>query len=268
MNVKEYIASGKLESYALGLLSAEEQREVEQAAQQYPAIRQALREHERTLGQFSQAYAVQPPPQLRDQILDTAAGPATPPQSSPKSPARSPKPWAIAATILFLISGGLNVFQFQQRQQAHQDLTQAQMRLAEIQQEQQALVARYEQSQDYLAVLTHPATQRFPLEPVKGRPKSYRAQVYWNTQSHLAYMDLSGLPAPPTQKDYQLWALKDGKPIDMGVIKIDPSSTRPLLPAGTVKAADAFAITIEPAGGSATPTLSQLLVMGRPVQPA
>lgn len=268
MNVKDYIASGKLESYALGLLSAEEQREVEQAAQQYPAIRQALREQERTLGQFSQAYAVQPPTQLRDQILDAAAGPTAPPENTAKKTSRSPKPWTIAATVLFLISGGLNVFQFQQRQQAHQELTQAQQRLAEIQQEQQALVARYEQSQDYLAVLTDPATQRFIMEPPKKGRDAYRADVYWNRQSQMAYMDVLNLPAPPSQKDYQLWALKDGQPIDMGVIQIDPSDPRPLIPAGEVAAADAFAITLEPAGGSATPTLSQLQVMGKALQPA
>jgi anti-sigma-K factor RskA len=68
------------------------------------------------------------------------------------------------------------------------------------------------------------------------------------------------LPVPPADKQYQLWALKNGKPIDAGVFEMDTEMH--MMPV-TIADADAFAITLEKKGGSPAPTLSQLYVMGK-----
>ena len=72
-----------------------------------------------------------------------------------------------------------------------------------------------------------------------------------------------GEAAIPADKQYQLWALKDGQPIDMGVF--DPVTPEDgLLEMGRVPGADAFAVTLEPRGGSANPTLEEMYVYGTP----
>lgn len=264
MNVQEYIESGQLESYALGLLSAEEAQEVERYAKEYPAIRQALRDHERSLEQFSQAYAVNPPPHLRSQVLQAATpDPAAPAPESPTASSSSGKPWAIAATILLLLSGGLNFFQYRQQQNAREQLQQKELRVAELENRNQTIVARYEENQERLNLITDSGTQQYILHPVPQRPESLRADVYWNQQTKKAYLAIRNLPPAPQGKDYQLWALHDGQPTDMGVISPGPESSN-LVPAGTVNAADAFAVTLEPQGGSPKPSLEQLYLMGKP----
>ena len=77
-------------------------------------------------------------------------------------------------------------------------------------------------------------------------------------------LNVDNLPMPPSDKQYQLWALKDGKPIDAGVFDMKPGTDGDMhmMPV-TIAEADAFAVTLEKKGGSPTPTLTQLYVMGK-----
>jgi hypothetical protein len=91
-------------------------------------------------------------------------------------------------------------------------------------------------------------------------PQSF-ATVYWNPNTKQVMLNVDNLPKPPADKQYQLWALKDGKPIDAGVFEMKPGDMT-MMPV-TIPDADAFAITLEKKGGSPTPDLSQLYVMGK-----
>lgn len=272
MNVKEYIESGMLEGYALGLLSASEKEEVEQRAAEYPAIRKALKEHQETMGTLAGAYAVSPPADLKDKVMKAALGEeakASEPKvralhSGNSSSSGGNKPWAIAATILLLISGGLNFMQFQRTNNLEQDLTQTEIQLAQMATEQEVLAARYEEMEQDISVLRDPATTLFPMKGIEGRDPQFRADIYWNAQSEMVFLDVKNLPPAPSGKDYQLWALKDGKPIDMGIFKAD-FNAQDLLEVGQVPGADAFAVTLEPSGGSENPTLEEMYVYGEPV---
>jgi hypothetical protein len=58
-------------------------------------------------------------------------------------------------------------------------------------------------------------------------------------------------------KQYQLWAIVSGKPVSLGVL--DSSNTmQEGLP---VSNPQAFAITLEPSGGSINPTMDQMYAM-------
>lgn len=91
-------------------------------------------------------------------------------------------------------------------------------------------------------------------------PQSF-ATVYWNPNTKQVMLNVDNLPAPPKDKQYQLWALKDGKPIDAGVFEMKPGDMN-MMPVH-IPDADAFAITLEKKGGSPTPDLTQLYVMGK-----
>ena len=81
----------------------------------------------------------------------------------------------------------------------------------------------------------------------------------------LGNLDVKKLPAPPPDKDYQLWALKDGQPIDMGVFRM-VTEANTLLEVGQVPKVEAFAVTLEPKGGSVSPNLEEIYVYGTPLR--
>jgi anti-sigma-K factor RskA len=88
------------------------------------------------------------------------------------------------------------------------------------------------------------------------------AAVHWNTETDEVYFDASQLPASPASKQYQLWAIVAGKPVNAGVI--DLSAAREVFQKmKSVKGAQAFAVTIEKAGGSPAPTLDTMCLLGK-----
>jgi anti-sigma-K factor RskA len=54
----------------------------------------------------------------------------------------------------------------------------------------------------------------------------------------------------------------DGKPIDLGLLDMEVRQQRLLVKMKNVQNAQAFAITLEPRGGSAQPTVDSMFVQG------
>ncbi|HWK08100.1 MAG TPA: hypothetical protein VNS58_30935 [Puia sp.] len=70
MKIQEYIASGIIESYALGLASAEEVAQIERLLPFHPQLRDALSDFEFQLELFALEHSGPPPPGVREKILD------------------------------------------------------------------------------------------------------------------------------------------------------------------------------------------------------
>lgn len=275
MNIGEYIESGVLEIYVLGMISPEEKAEVEAMAAKHPEVKNAIREMEEALGDLALAQSVSPPPSWKEDVLaaafaavDNEAKPIV--KSLPKnSEAQKPKSsfafLAAAASIVLLVSLGVNLIMYQTLQDVKGDLYDTEMRVAELESDNQVMVANYKNVEQNLAVMRDPNTATFIMKGVDGRDPAYRANIYWNSSTETVYLDVKSLPIAPSGKQYQLWALKDGKPIDMGVFDaLDTESL--LLEMGSVPGADAFAVTLEVAGGVASPTMEEMYVYGTPVQ--
>jgi mannose-6-phosphate isomerase-like protein (cupin superfamily) len=71
MNIQEYIATGILEQYCLGMLTDEEMREVATLRSRYPEVETEIRTIEASLEERAGALALEPPPALREQIWNT-----------------------------------------------------------------------------------------------------------------------------------------------------------------------------------------------------
>jgi anti-sigma-K factor RskA len=69
---------------------------------------------------------------------------------------------------------------------------------------------------------------------------------------------VNNLPQPASDKQYQLWALLNGQPIDLGMIEV--KQERLLYRMKNVQNAQAFAITLEPKGGSPAPTSTPIVL--------
>jgi anti-sigma-K factor RskA len=71
-------------------------------------------------------------------------------------------------------------------------------------------------------------------------------------RSGAAYLFNDQLPDLPAAETYQLWAMIDGQPISVGLLGTHPSTVAFTL--DPTDLTNAFAVTVEPAGGSVAPT--------------
>jgi anti-sigma-K factor RskA len=126
------------------------------------------------------------------------------------------------------------------------------------------LKAELRSQQAMIALLRDPATQVVALAGLPPAP-SARARMIWHAHAGGLFV-AAGLPAPPEGKAYQLWAIVGSNaPVSAGVFTVDASGTGSLsvrsLPGVTT--ADAFAVTLEPAGGLPAPS-GQRYLLGKP----
>ena len=68
MNIQDYISSGIIETYVLGLAGEEEARELERLCLEYPEIKEALLEAQESLESYAQLHAMQPSSDVKNQI--------------------------------------------------------------------------------------------------------------------------------------------------------------------------------------------------------
>jgi len=287
---QNYIESGRLEQYALGELNAAGQAEVEAWAQRSPAVRQELDELLAGVGVFAEAHALTPPAGLRERVLGrvlaeiatpvaaenpitaaptmrvSASNPQNQPVAAPMAPTASRSGWAIAASVALVLSLAGNALLYSRWQQANTDLVAAQNSQAQFAATSQVNERRYqtetEQLSEQLHVLRSP--NEFKLVALAGTPAhpAARARVLFSQATHRVYVDVQQLPALPAGKQYQLWALNNGKPVDAGVLAANTAAGASLQHMKDIASAQAFAMTVEPTGGSAGPTLTTMTVIG------
>ena len=120
-----------------------------------------------------------------------------------------------------------------------------------------------ERAREVVATLTSTDAVRVTLVAAQAPPQPQGKAIYVRDRSSLVFL-ASNMPALPAQKAYELWLIPtNGAPIPAGVFKPDAHGSatviQPPLPTGVE--AKAFAITIEPEQGSATPTMP-IVMMG------
>ncbi|MFD2970132.1 anti-sigma factor [Sphingobacterium bambusae] len=281
MDIKEYISSGIIEAYVLGLATEEEASILECVRQKHPEVQQAILDAQLLLEDFTESQAVSPAPDLRDQIWakiaenpqnlepvadepmignsdftatsSPKAEPAKIEEKVVKLPAhRDNQTLAIAATVLLALSIGGNILLFQQKRESEDILASS---IAERDSAQTLLSA----ANSHWEMLQRPSVKTVALAGVEKFPE-LKAVVFWDTKNASVYLTADKLPAAPTGKQYQLWAIVDGQPVDAGLLPL--ASADNLYKMNNIPNAQAFAITLEDEGGKPAPTLSDLYVIG------
>lgn len=266
MNVQEYISSGVVETYVLmrETLSSEELVEFEQACALYPEVLAAREAFEISLENQAMATAVPPAAELRTAVMDTISIPAWKDESgkstnndtaAPVQRMRISRPvWLnTAAVILLFATVGVSFYLFKE----NQGLKQQQISLLEENKDARERIRIAESS---MAVMKDPAIKPVPMNGVAASPEA-KATIYWNTKTKDVYLLVNNLPMPAADKQYQLWAIVGGKPVDAGVFEVNARGQL-LTKMKNIPAAEAFAVTLEKKGGSPTPTLTAMLVLG------
>jgi anti-sigma-K factor RskA len=94
-----------------------------------------------------------------------------------------------------------------------------------------------------------------------GMKNSDVATIVWNPKNKEVYLAVNQLIEPPSGKQYQLWAIVDNQPVDLGVFDPDMKSYE-MIRMKDVENASAFAVTLEKEGGSPVPTMEAMWLMG------
>ncbi len=113
-----------------------------------------------------------------------------------------------------------------------------------------------------LAHLTQPGAVTFALsDPSGARPTA--AGTVTTTADGAVTLAVMNLPPPQAGQTYQAWLIVGDTPISAGTFAVDPTG-RALLTLSNPPAADfdAFGVSLEPSGGSETPTEIVLLGAG------
>lgn len=257
MNGNEYIESGILEAYALGELPADERAHVEAMLAQHPALRDELADIEMTMEMVARDHALKPSATIKGKLM---ASVATPVAQSPKVENNRVPFWrySLAASLVLFVGTAVVAFLFYGRWQK------AENQLAELLVQNQRLAGdfnsvnqRLDKMEGDVKVVSNPAFERTVLNATPSAPGA-QAYVFWNRQTRELYLGIQQLRALSAESQYQLWAIVDGKPVDAGVF--DPETG--LLRMKDMAGATAFAVTIEPRGGKASPTLETMQVIG------
>ena len=256
MDIKTYISSGIIEAYVTGNISQEESSILECVMKNNAEVMEAVFEVQRIFEQLATSQAVEPPIHLKDEILKkidfsrTVEGsgrivPLKSENSNKKNDFSMPM-WMKAASVAVLF--GLGYMGYEVGSKSAQ--------LEKISQNNTELSTKVTQLEQMNSMVMN--SQKIELKGVKNHPNML-ADVYWHT-SKKVFLEIKNLPDAPTGKQYQLWAIVDGKPVDMGMYSAKADST--VQEMKSVDNAQAFAITLEKEGGNATPTMEEMYVMG------
>ena len=234
MNIQEYISSGIVESYVLGLASPEERSEFEQLCKQHSELLEARTAFELALEKQAMDNAIAPPAGLKNKILAKLDSPAAKVITMQQAPVKNLN-WLkyASAACVALLAGSiyLNVSLSNKNKNLQSNYNNTVAELSDI-------------KKDIQVLQSNPNVKMAAMGGLQASPASF-ATVYWDTASHDVWLLANNLPAPPSDKQYQLWALLDGKPIDLGMLDYDLKQKKLLVRMKNASGAQAFAVTLE-----------------------
>jgi len=264
------IQSGDLELYVMGMLPPEEAGKVEALAQLFPEIQQELDAIAATFEAGAMQMAVTPSSAVKEKLMSSLSSKnqTTVNETSAKlvemKPVAESKPsfskLAIAASWgLLILLGGISIYLFSNNNKLKTDVASLQKNTAGYEEQMIVLNKKLSSYETYRRLKTDASVTTVALATVKEGVKQ-QAEVFWNKATGEVFIDPSLLPATPAGKQYQLWFILDGKPVDAGMIsRADAAFIQKMK---ECKGAQAFAITLEKEGGNPTPQ-GEMMVLGK-----
>ena len=231
-------------AYALDAVDDAERDRIRRHLARCPACAQEARGLREAATRMALAAAEPPPPQLREKVMAAVA------QTRQQAPAREPGPrtrtggaWlrmprlaAVAMSLVVVAAVVLAVAQV---------VTQSRLNTARA---QQAALA---------AVLAAPDA-RTATAPVQN---GGTVTVVYSHDEHQMIFTTDGLPPLTGGKVYELWLMAPKSNRPKGLLDLQPGGrTTPVIASG-LRPGDQTGLTVEPAGGSAQPTTTPIVVV-------
>jgi anti-sigma-K factor RskA len=249
VTLQEYISSGIIESYVMGMASEKEAAEFEELCRQHPELQEARDRFEMTLEEKAHLNAVPPPHGLKEKIWQaiqedkhsqTKVVPISSSNSS-RSSAKTrrliPVKWAVAASIVLLLATGYFIY----------DSERIKNKLAEAREKREEL-ARLTEERKRAGLPDNAQPKQVKVNQPANVPASIK--VFWDSTNTSVYLVISDLEKLPADQRYQLWSVKAGKYTSRGLFSAPETQDPLIMKMDDVQDADSFAISIEKVGNS------------------
>ncbi|MBL7949963.1 MAG: anti-sigma factor [Bacteroidia bacterium] len=261
MDVKEYIESGIVELYAMGNLSSTERMEFEQRLLLYPELRAELDRVQQALEQYAEAHSINPRPSTRRRLMDHVREQ----QRSESGEAQRDRSfyltykYLIAASLAALfISTFASWFFYSRWNDAEERYTAVLQEKQSLSLNLNTLQASFDKLYADHMIGRDPDVRILTLAMADSSAKPM-ARIYWNPRSHETWVEvLEPMPAENGMQ-YQLWAMEADTPVNAGMF--DMPEEDGMFRVKDVAIATAWAVTVEPKGGSERPTMERKVMV-------
>jgi hypothetical protein len=269
---KDIISSGLLEHYAMGQANEQETLQVLQWKNTFPDVAAELLSLELALEQYAVANNKPASKKAKDNFMnflaeqnlnnntteETKLAPVIEMPTQNTATKSNKYKWLAAASVALLLgSTATNYFLYNKANKAENSLATVEKTLAD------KTIADNENTKNLNAVFSKNAMP-IVLDGIPTKAPEANAQIFYIKNTGDVYVEPTGLPIAPAGKQYQLWAIVDGKPIDGGMISFKSGNStygvQKMKSFGQAKV-QAFAITLEDEGGKPQPTDGQMYVM-------
>ena len=260
MEIKEYKESGILELYVYGLLDENQNIEVAQMGKKHKEINDEIVSIEKAIVNLSTSFSpflsVENFAKIKSK-LDIKHTKVIDLKS--KNNRLNYIGWAAAAVFLLGIG-----YQYNQQITFENDIVTLEKEKTKLNEVVVSAENKNKQTKEALAVVRDSKNTVISLAGQAVAPTA-SAKVYWNKETQVVYVDASGLPKPPEGMVYQVWSLKLKPaltPTSIGLLSDFTAENNKIFAVSKTGNAEAFGITLEPAGGSKSPTMEQLYTLG------
>ncbi|HVG13721.1 MAG TPA: anti-sigma factor, partial [Chitinophagaceae bacterium] len=261
------------------MLPEDEAAKIQQLSAIFPEVREELDRIAQSLEGIATVTAVTPPPELKDRIMgklkslkaeedstpyhEAGVVPFTPltivsnenplvkaeeengdeHKVIPIAPKAKRFGWLTAASVIGLLLSISAVIYLVSQNKSNEN------RVAALSQTLDTLNTRNREQESKILALSETMLmaenklyKKIDLSALPGKQEAL-AKILWNTETHEVFVSDMSLPKAPEGKQYQLWAIVDGKPVDAGLLTDANKYLAQRMK--TFAKADAFAISIE-----------------------
>jgi len=236
-------------AYALGALDPEEARGFEALLANYAELRREVNEYREVAALLALVGPDDAPgDDLRERVLSRIERERAHRKSGPPRPRIVPVLWGAIAAILLATAGLTAAFL-----SLRKDVSRLEQTLADSR-------GQLAQREAILDRILEPGVELYQLtasgDPTPG------IQLFWDRARNRAIIHGYRLKQVPAGRAYQLWFIKDGKPVPSVTFKPEPTgqATVEQVAVPTDGKVSAAAITVEPEAGSQQPTSPIMLV--------
>ncbi|MEL6557770.1 MAG: anti-sigma factor [Bacteroidota bacterium] len=260
MKLNEYINSGILEEFCMGVLSEDEATKVAALAKKYPPIQEELDRIQDALEFADRKSAVSPSKEVKEAVMASIAKDLRSNESYQPA-GKSIKhqfnyKYAFAASLTgFLIACAVALYLNNELNKSNLEISQLN---SEITNNKTRLAIINQANQELNEVVSDGEFDRISLKGLQNFPEA-EAVAYRKNEQLL--VSIGNLPEPPAGMQYQFWAIVDGTPISAGLFDYASAKTS-LTTMKNFDEAVAFAISLEEAGGKESPTAERIYVLG------
>jgi hypothetical protein len=245
VTIQEYISSGIIESYVMGMASDQERAEFERLCVQHPELLEARIHFEKALEKKAFANAIEPPPFLKQKIwsaISTDNASSTTPvvammadKQIPSAPVRRMRTlsWVAAASVIVLLVSAYLVYSnYERNQRLKQEIARSKQTI-------EVMDSRARKIEDLLS-RTEPKQVKVQT-PQQNIPPTFN--VYWDSTNADAYLVIDNLATLPQHQQYEIWFIEKGEHTNIGRFD-SPEDGKIILRLPEGKDVDSFAITI------------------------